>query len=89
MRIKIIDNYIFVLFLVSTLYVLTINPNNLIPFFIYFALFYIPINLMVIYQNKKYMPDFELAHRLMFIAIGTIPLLSAISQPITNFLRFH
>ncbi len=89
MRIKVIENYIFVLFLVSTLYVITINPNNLIPFVLYFALFYIPINLMVIYQNKKDMPDFELAHRLMFIALGAVPLLSAISQPITNLLRFH
>ncbi len=93
MRIDIIENFFFVLFLVSTLYIITVNPNNLIPFILYFSLFYIPINLMVIYKNKKELTGinqrFELAHRLMFIAIGIIPLLSPISQPITNLLRFQ
>ncbi len=87
-----IENYYFVLFLVLSLYIIIINPNNLIPFFIYSALFYIPINLIYIYQNKRYLiinQRFELAHRIMFITIGIIPLLSPISQPITNLLTFQ
>jgi hypothetical protein len=87
-----IERYVFILFLVLGLYIITINPNNFIPYILYFSLFYIPVNLLVIYQKRKdkiEMPDFELAHRLMFITIGIIPVLSIISQPIKDLLRFQ
>ena len=85
------EQYIFILFLVLGLYIITINPNNLIPYIIYFSLLYIPINLLVIYQKRKdkiEISELELAHRLIFIAIGIIPILSIISQPIKDLLKF-
>lgn len=92
MNINNIEKYTFFLFLVLSLYVIIINPNNIIPFILYFSLLYIPINLMVIYKKNKDkidIPDFELAHRFIFITIGIIPLLSIISNPIKNLLIFR
>ncbi len=69
-----------------------INPNNIIPFILYFSLFYIPINLINIYQIIKYNnigpSRLEFAHRMIFITIGIIPLLSLISRPIKQLLIF-
>ncbi len=92
MNIISLEKYIFVLFLVLSLFVIINNPNNIIPFILYFALLYIPINLMVIHKKNKdniEIPEFELAHRLMFLTIGIIPLLSPISQPIKDLLIFR
>ncbi len=91
MNIISIEKYVFFLFLVLSVFIIMNNPYNIIPFILYYALFYIPINLMVIYKKKKdkiYIPEFEFAHRIMFITIGIIPLLSPISKPIDDLLIF-
>jgi hypothetical protein len=91
MNIYNIEKTAFVIYLVSSYYVMYYNPANLIPFNIYVALFYLPINIMVIRQKKKdniEINDFEMAHRIFFMSFGLIPIVGLFSEPVKKILQF-
>jgi hypothetical protein len=73
------EKILFFLFLVMFLYIIYTEPINIIPLIIYFALIYIPINIFMIINKET--TDVEMAHRLLFIVIGIIPILSLFSEP--------
>jgi hypothetical protein len=86
-----IEKLYFAIFLIGSFYIISINPINIIPFSIYMALFYLPINIIIIRQKQKEnidIPDFEMGHRIIFIAIGLIPLIGLCSEPVKKILEF-
>ena len=81
----------FAIYLIGSYYVMYKNPINVIPYNIYAALFYIPINILVIKQKKKdniELHDFEMAHRIFFMSFGLIPIIGLFSEPVKKMLEF-
>ncbi len=86
-----IEKIFFAIYLLGSYYVMYKNPLNLIPYNIYFTLFYIPVNIMVIkqkYKENKELHDFEMAHRIFFMSFGLIPLIGLFSEPVKKMLEF-
>ena len=81
-----IQSGIFILFLVIFLYTVSTEPKNIIPLIIYFAFFNIPINIIMIINKEN--NDIELAHRLLFIVIGIIPIISLFNKSAKSLINF-
>ncbi len=83
-----IEKIFFVGVIIFLLYVITFQPQNIIQFSIYLALYYIPINItMIVLKNKDNikMDDIEIAHRTFLLLIGLIPIIGLFSKK-TNML---
>lgn len=86
-----IEKIYLTIYLIGSFYVIYNNPVNIIPLSIYAALLYIPVNILMIKEKQKEnidIPDFEIGHRIIFLAIGLIPILAIFSDPTNRLLTF-
>ncbi len=86
-----IEKIYLAVYLIGFFYVIYNNPINIIPFSIFTALLYIPMNILIIKDkcnNNINISDLEIGHRIIFIAIGLIPMLALSSEPVKQMLEF-
>jgi hypothetical protein len=87
-----IENFFFIGVIIFYLYIIVVEPYNIISYSIYLALYYIPINIMTIIIKKRdniYIQDFEMAHRLLLIIIGLIPIIGLFNKKTNELIRFR
>ncbi len=85
-----IEKIYFVGVIIFLLYVITFQPQNIIQFSIYLALYYIPVNITIILLKKKdniKMEDVEIAHRIFIIVIGLIPIIGLFSKKTNELIK--
>ena len=72
-------------------FIIILQPQNIIPYFIYLALYYIPINVIIIMvknRNNIIMADLEIAHRIFLILIGLIPIIGMFNKKTNMLIEF-
>ena len=72
-------------------FIIILQPQNIIPYFIYLALYYIPINVIIIMvknRNNIIMADVEIAHRIFLILIGLIPIIGMFNKKTNMLIEF-
>ncbi len=78
-----IEKVFFIGVIIFLLYVIIFQPQNIIQFFIYIALYYIPVNIIIIIMKKKdniKIEDVEIVHRIFIILVGLIPIIGLFSK---------
>ncbi len=78
-----IEKVFFIGVIIFLLYVIIFQPQNIIQYFIYIALYYIPVNIIIIIMKKKdniKIEDVEIVHRIFIILVGLIPIIGLFSK---------
>ncbi len=87
-----IEKFFFIGVILFYLYIIIVEPYNIIAYSIYLALYHIPINIITIIVKKKdniHIQDFEMAHRLLLIIIGLIPIIGLFNKKTNELIKFN
>ncbi len=85
-----IEKIFFVGVIIFLLYIIIYQPQNIIQFSIYLALYYIPVNITIIIMKKKNkikIEDVEFAHRIFIMLIGLIPIIGLFSKKTNQLIK--
>jgi hypothetical protein len=86
-----IEIIFFIAAIIFLFFIIILQPQNIIPYFIYLALYYIPINVIIIMvknRNNIKMEDVEVAHRIFLILIGLIPIIGMFNKKTNMLIEF-